>query len=102
MADKINGLSGSVHQPPTRQKPATEQGHGAPGQSAPVHREGDSVNLTDSAQRLSELVTRLSAADPVDQNRVEAVRQAIADGSYQVDAGRTAERLLTFDRMLEE
>jgi negative regulator of flagellin synthesis FlgM len=54
----------------------------------------DSLELTPSARALGE-----SGADaPVDVHRVEKLRQAIADGSYRVDADRIAGKLLDLER----
>lgn len=60
----------------------------------------DSVQLTDTAARLAELQAEVAAADGVDIERVEAIRQQIADGSYEVDADRIADALMTMEQEL--
>ena len=60
----------------------------------------DSVQLTDTAARLAELQADVAVADGVDIERVEAIRQQIADGSYQVDADRIADALMTMEQEL--
>lgn len=60
----------------------------------------DSVQLTDTASRLAELQAEVAAADGVDLQRVEAIRQQIADGSYEVDADRIADALMTMEKEL--
>ncbi len=60
----------------------------------------DTVELTDTASRLSELSNELARADGVDLERVEAIRQRIAEGSYEVDADRVAEALVQLEREL--
>ena len=54
----------------------------------------DSVELTPSARALGESGTDA----PVDLHRVEKLRQAIADGSYRVDADRIAGKLIEIER----
>lgn len=61
-------------------------------------RADDQLKLTDSAKALQQ-VTR-SDAVPVDSQRVERVRQALADGSYKVDTGRIADRMIAMERQL--
>ena len=39
----------------------------------------------------------VSGGAPVDSAKVEAIRTAISDGRYPVDADRIAERMLDFD-----
>ena len=56
--------------------------------------EADSLKLTPSARVLGEGATQA----PVDAHRVEKLRQAIADGSYRVDADRIAGKLLDIER----
>lgn len=54
----------------------------------------DSLELTPSARALGEGASEA----PVDVHRVEKLRQAIADGSYRVDADRIAGKLLDIER----
>ena len=54
--------------------------------------ETDSLQLTASARTLGD------ADAPVDSHRVEKLRQAIADGSYRIDADRIAGKLLDIER----
>lgn len=61
---------------------------------------GDTVQLTDTATQLQKLEARLRTQPDVDTARVEALRQRIAAGEYQVDPGRVAAKLLRFDQSL--
>jgi negative regulator of flagellin synthesis FlgM len=58
---------------------------------------GDRVTLTDTARRLSDLASTVSGQPPVDRKRVDEIRAAIQDGSYEVKPERIAERLLTME-----
>ena len=60
----------------------------------------DTVELTDTASRLSELAQEIRSAEGVDVERVEAIRQRIADGSYDIDAGRIADALIRQEQEL--
>jgi negative regulator of flagellin synthesis FlgM len=63
-----------------------------------VAPEGDSLKLTPSARALGEG----AAEAPVDTHRVEKLRQAIADGSYKVDADRIAGKLLDIEQTAQK
>jgi negative regulator of flagellin synthesis FlgM len=56
------------------------------------------VELTDEARQLLRLEEKLAQFPAVDSQRVEAIRQAIADGSYRIDADLIAERLLATEQ----
>ena len=71
--------------------------------SQPVAATGaaGSVRLTGEAESLQALERQLGAAPAgIDVARVNALRAAIADGSYQVDAARIASGMLDLDRAL--
>lgn len=60
----------------------------------------DSVELSDTASRLTELKAEVSTIEGVDFGRVQEIRQQIADGTYNVDADRIADALITMEKEL--
>jgi negative regulator of flagellin synthesis FlgM len=63
--------------------------------------EGDSLRLTGEASGLQAMAHKLAAGPAgIDQARVEAVRAAIAAGTYQIDPARIADGLLGLERDL--
>ncbi len=60
----------------------------------------DSVHITDSARALASLSQAVEASPDVDTGRVATLQQAIANGSYSVDPGRIAGRMLQFEQDL--
>lgn len=93
MSNSINGLSKPVAPPPSRPSEPSSTGAAS---ARPAAGGSDSVELTDTA-KLQQLMAALPATDPVDLNRVDATRQALADGQYTVDSRQIAQRLLQFD-----
>ena len=67
-------------------------------ETAPAAQADDSVKLTDSARALTEAAG--DKAPAIDTKRVEQIRQALADGSYRVDAGKIADRLVSLEGQL--
>ena len=61
---------------------------------------GESVSLTRTAADLLALETQLKELPGFDQTRVESIRQAIDNGSYQIDTDRIVNNLLQSDREL--
>lgn len=61
----------------------------------------DTVSLSETAIRLGQLGVAVAELPVVDTQRVEKVKQAIADGNYTVDPTRIAERLMEFDMALK-
>jgi negative regulator of flagellin synthesis FlgM len=59
------------------------------GVSAPAE-----VEITPTAQLLATLEQQIAAAPEVNESRIDPIRQALSNGSYQVDAGRVADGLL--------
>lgn len=57
----------------------------------------DTVSLTDAANRLQGLVDDVSRLPVVDSQRVEDVRRALDNGSFEVDYDRVAEKFLKFE-----
>lgn len=63
--------------------------------------EGDSVRLTGQAHSLSQIEQELRGSGAIDTQRVEAVRQAMAAGTFRIDASVIANKLIDLERMLD-
>jgi negative regulator of flagellin synthesis FlgM len=61
---------------------------------------GDSLRLTGEAASLQAMQRELSSASAVDGNRVQAVREALQAGTYQVNAEAIADGMLSLERQL--
>ena len=60
----------------------------------------DTVSLSNSSAQLRSLENTLAALPVVDAQRVEGIKQAIADGSYQVNAQNIADKLINLEHGL--
>ena len=60
----------------------------------------DTVSLTNTATQLQSLQQTLSEVPDVNSEKVEALRAAIADGSYSVDVYDVAQNLIEFEQLL--
>lgn len=65
--------------------------------SAPAAPAADHVTLTGSARTMQKLADAVAGSPVVDAAKVAAVKQSIQNGTYQVNAGRVAAKLLQFE-----
>ena len=101
MSIDINGISSpKVHAPTedTQLKQSVEQqpAKSDTGQSSVA----DTVSLSDNAVQLGKVDNVAIAAPVVDTKRVEAMKQAISDGSYEVNTEKVADKLMQFESIL--
>jgi negative regulator of flagellin synthesis FlgM len=61
----------------------------------------DTVSLSDNAVQLGKLENTVVSTPVVDTQRVEQVKQAIKDGSYEIDPARVADKLMQFESILK-
>lgn len=80
----------------SRAKPS--EGNGPSAASAKPEAK-DSVSLSAQAQELSRLESAAMNSADVDEAKVAAVKQALANGSYQIDAESIAQKMLDQDDM---
>ncbi len=105
VTDKISGIS-------TAEPVAKPAGSGSNGVAtdklqsegsspASAARTQDHLTLTDSARALQKIEEALAKTPVVNAHKVAAVKQAISSGTYQIDAGRVADKLLNYERGLK-
>jgi len=102
MTIDINGLSTPKVVAPTddsQLKQSAEQQLAKP-ETGPSST-ADTVSLSDNAVQLGKLDNSAVAAPVVDTQRVEQIKQAISDGSYEVDAKKVADKLMQFESILK-
>ncbi|MBM7457287.1 negative regulator of flagellin synthesis FlgM [Oceanisphaera litoralis] len=75
---------------------------GAPPSSGPTSIRQDEVTLTPQARRLNQMQQSLATTPAPDNSaRLEALKKAINEGSYQVDSERLAANISRFEQDLE-
>src|SRR6202050_4191592 len=106
VSDKISGIS--TTEPVA--KPTGSSGNGVVADksqgegsvSAATAQTGDHVTLTDSARSLQKIEEAVAKTPVVDANKVDSIKQAVQNGTYQVNAGRVAGKMLQFERGLKK
>ena len=96
-AEPVAPVKGSNSSGVVADKPQGE----ASGASASTSPTGDTVTLTDSARSLQKIEEAVAKAPVVNASKVAAVKHAVNSGTYQIDAGRVADKLLQFERGLK-
>jgi len=65
-----------------------------------ISSQQDVLSLTDTAALLQKLQQKIADLPVVNDQKVAAIRQQIANGNYQIDAGRVATKMMAFERAL--
>jgi len=81
-----------------RGKPETDPS-GNPGSGPPAT---DKVSLSEESLQVRELQQQLDQIPEVDAEKVQAIKQAIAQGDYPVDAKKIAANLMNLEKLLSE
>ncbi len=61
--------------------------------------EGDSVALTATTQEIKKTLGS-SSESPVDIDRVNSIKKALADGNYSINAEQVAKKFMQFERLM--
>ena len=69
--------------------------------STPAASSADTVTITGSALTLQKLGEAVAKAPVVNTQKVASVKQAVQNGTYEVDSGRVADKLLQFENGLK-
>ena len=105
MTDKISGISTAepVAKPEGSNSngAVTDKSQGEGSAAAAAAKTGDHVTLTDSARSLQKIEEAVAKTPVVNSGKVAAVKQAIGSGTYKIDAGRVADKLLKYESGLK-
>ncbi len=61
----------------------------------------DQVNITDSAQKVDQIIANLSAEPVVNREKVDEIKTALAEGRYEVNSAVIADKLIEIDELLK-
>lgn len=101
--NRLNGSASTAGNSRTSgtQAPATDPSKGRPTAQQALTPQTDvdesSIRLSPEAQQLKAASDKMREMPAVDSERVARLKQAVADGSYQVDSARVASKLLEFE-----
>ena len=98
----IESITGRTHtQIPikTTQKAEIDSGKNASIKSA---EKNDSIAITAMAQDIKKAFESSPSVTIVDADRVTAVKEALADGSYQINAERIAEKMIQYEKVMPQ
>ncbi|HEV8441908.1 MAG TPA: flagellar biosynthesis anti-sigma factor FlgM [Steroidobacteraceae bacterium] len=96
MANKISGIDGRPVQvgggaPVSRVRTSTD------GSKTETASSPSNIDVSDNARTLAALEDKISGLPVVSDARVEAVRRALDEGRYHVDAQRVADKMMRFE-----
>jgi negative regulator of flagellin synthesis FlgM len=96
MANKISGIDGRPVQvgggaPVSRVRDTTD------GRKTDTTGQTQNIDVSDAARTLAALEEHISGLPVVNESRVDAVRRALDEGRYHVDAQRVADKMMRFE-----
>ena len=103
MAMEINGLNtnqAGANKARSDQNVAASKSDAASRSAAsPQAPATSTVQISESGQALNRILNQVGKEAPVNQSKVEALKAAIADGSYKPDAQSIAKHMLESDEL---
>ena len=107
MPNKISGYTATEPRTPVKgssgngQVVDKSQISGAGAGPAAAAATADHVTLTGSGRAMQKLADAVAATPAVNAAKVAAVKQSIQNGTYQVNSGQVASKILQFERGLK-
>jgi negative regulator of flagellin synthesis FlgM len=105
VTNKISGLSTAEPVAPSKGSNnngvVADKSQGEGSAAAALPPTADHVTLTGSARSLQKIEEAVAKTPVVNAEKVAAVKQSISAGTYTIDAGRIAGKLLNYERGLK-
>ena len=96
----IESITGRTHTPLAIKTAPKDEINGGKKASVNSTERHDSIEITAMAQGIKMAFELSSSATMVDVDRVAAVKKALADGSYQINAERVAEKMIQYEKLM--
>lgn len=97
----LNGSSiGSARKTSSYETPSVTRN--GPSQPEGTPSQGDAVDITSTASLLAHLEQSLRSQPAVDANKVDAIRKALENGTYNIDPAKVAAGLTYSERTLAQ
>ena len=100
MTDKISNLNGPLNGANVQSTNKGSKGSDASNSSPSAVSGAEQVDIS-SAQTLEKIRESLASQPVVDRQKVEAVKQALQDGTYNINSENIAAKLIEFERLLK-
>lgn len=104
MSNSITGTPRNRNEIPSSQSNQTDKTNevstSTEGNKASSLSSSDTVNITSEANKIRELQSSLANVPDIDLEKVEAIKQEIANGNYPIDHERIASNLLELEKSL--
>ena len=99
MTDGIDGIAGANGAMAPKKAPAQAKVEKV---ATPESRRNgtDVVNLTETAEAISSLSSNVGDTAPVDRQKVDAIKSALAAGEYKMDADKVAQKFIEIEQAL--
>lgn len=104
MAININNLQNSPQVKADKTDQLVQRQQSAVQQSAghQAAQKQDSVSITPQAQQFSKLQEKAANSSGIDQDKIDKIKQDIADGKYKINVEQLAQRIVQFEGDLFE
>lgn len=100
MVNEIKGSPVNVVQNLTNSQADRLQSESGNRQSEGDSSDKSDVTLTSTAEKLRALEAEIQSQPVVDTQRVQAIKKSIFDGTFNMDSGRTADKMAEFEDLL--
>lgn len=103
MAIEINNITNNpspVSEAGAQARPAPQPAADKADRPAPQAQSADQVSLTPAAQQLRGLEQQIAEQPVVDTQKVNAVKEALASGSFEIDPTRVAGKMMSLEKAI--
>lgn len=103
MAIEINNITtnpSQVSEAGAQARPAPQPAADKADRPAPQAQSADHVSLTPTAQQLRGLEQQIAEQPVVDTQKVNAVKEALASGSFEIDPTRVAGKMMSLEKAI--